>query len=134
MELLHTINLVKANIAFENVELGDTKKRNSYVLKTPTTTLPFLETEQGNISESKAIQYYLCQKYKPELLGEKPFERATVNQWVEFACCEIYYCLQNIIYPIFGWEPFCKEKADKENEREESTKKSTRKTRKQSFD
>ena len=115
MELLHTINLVKANIPFENVELGDTKKRNSYVLKTPTTTLPFLETKQGNISESKAIQYYLCQKYKPELLGEKPFERATVNQWVEFACCEIYYCLQNIIYPIFGWRDYCKESADKSN-------------------
>ena len=115
MEILHTINLVKANIPLENVDLGDVEKRNSYVLKTPTTTFPFLETQQGNISESKAIQYFICQKYKPELLGESVIERAKVNQWIEFACNEIGYCLQNIIYPIFGWSNYSKDSHDKAN-------------------
>ena len=115
MEILHTINIIKANVQLENVDLADTEKRNTYVLKTPTTTFPFLETENGNISESRAIQYYLCAKYKPELLGENILERAKVNQWAEFACCEIFNCVKNVIYPIFGWQKYCKESADKSN-------------------
>ena len=77
--------------------------------------MPFLETKEGNISESKAIDYYLCLKYKPELLGETLFEKAKVNQWIEFACCEINRCCKNVIYPIFGWKEFCKESYDKDN-------------------
>ena len=115
MEILHTINLIKANVPLENVELDDIQKRNSYVLKTPTTTFPFLETEKGNISESRGIQYFLCNKYMPKLLGESPMERAKVNQWMEFAGCEIYHCLQNIVYPLFGWKKYNKELADKAN-------------------
>ena len=115
MEILHTINLADSKTKFINVDLSDSTIRNSLVLKTPTTTLPFLETDSGNISQSPAIEYYLCSKYKPELLGNSPFEKAKVNQWIEFASCEINRCAKSIIYPIFGWAPFCKEQADKEN-------------------
>ena len=51
MEILHTINLTGANCSFVNVDLHDLKTRNSLVLKTPTATLPFLETNNGNISQ-----------------------------------------------------------------------------------
>ena len=112
MEIIHAANLINAKINFENVNLDDTEKRNSYVLKTQTTTFPFLETEKGNISESRAIEYFLCEKYKPEFLGENTFGKAKVNQWAEFACCEIYHCVQSLIYPIFGWKKYCKESAD----------------------
>ena len=77
--------------------------------------MPFLETKEGFISESKAIQYYLCAKYKPELLGETIFEKAKVNQWIEFACHEINKCNKNIIYPMFGWSDFCKESFNENN-------------------
>ena len=117
MEILHTVNLINAKIVIENVDLDDTEKRNSYVLKIPTTTFPFLETEKGNISESRAIEFFLCEKYKPEFLGENIFEKAKVNQWAEFACCEIYHCVQSIIYPIFGWKKYCKESADIANKK-----------------
>ena len=102
-------------VPLENVSLNEIEKRNSLVQKTPTTTFPFLETKDGNLSESKAIEYYLCSKYKPELLGENAFERAKVNQWVEFACCEINRCCKNVIYPIFGWREFSKDSFDKDN-------------------
>ena len=115
MEIAHTINLTGANVDLENVDLSDVEKRNSFIEKTPTTTLPFLETAEGNLSESKAIEYYLCLQYKPELLGNTPFEKAKVNQWIEFACNEICRSGKSIIYPIFGWAPYCKESADKEN-------------------
>ena len=89
MEILHVIKLTGAKVSFENIGIGEIEKRNSLVQQTPTTTFPFLETKEGNISESKAIELYLCSKYKPELLGESVFEKAKVNQWIEFASIEI---------------------------------------------
>ena len=115
MEILHTINAINSKTQFINVDLSDLEMRYSLVTKTPSTTLSFLETDEGNIAQSTAIENYLCSKYKPELLGISEFEKAKVNQWIEFASCELNRCVKAIIYPIFGWEPFCKEKADKEN-------------------
>lgn len=97
----------------EETDISDGEHIKALVEKTPTITLPFLETKDGNISESKAISYYLCAKYKKELLGETEFERAKVNQWIEFACNEINKCNEAIIYPIFGWKDFCKENFNK---------------------
>ena len=115
MEIFHIINLTGAKVDFESTKLSDIEKRNSLVQKTPTTTFPFLETKEGNISESKAIEYYLCTKYKPELLGDTLFEKAIVNQWCEFASIELNRCNKSIIYPIFGWNDFSKESFNKDN-------------------
>jgi elongation factor 1-gamma len=117
MEVLHTSFLVKAKIDFEDTDLEDVDKRNSYAQRTPTTTLPFLETKEGNISESLSIQTFLANKFKPELLGSSVFERAKVNQWIEFASCEIQQCLQDIIYPIFNWREYNKELSDESNKK-----------------
>ena len=59
--------------------------------------------------------YYLSKKYKPELLGGNAFEKAKVNQWSEFANCEILKCNKSIIYPIFGWSDLNKEEFDRDN-------------------
>ena len=115
MELLHVINLSKAKIPLTNVALGDNETRISLSSKSPTITLPYLETEKGNISQSAAIEYYICAKYIPELLGQNIFEKAKINQWVEFANCEIARSAKALIYPIFGWDKYEKERADKEN-------------------
>ena len=117
MEVLHTSFLVKAKIDFEDTDLEDVNKRNSYAQRTPTTTLPFLETKEGNISESLSIQTFLATKFKPDLLGSNIFERAKVNQWIEFASCEIQKCLQDIIYPIFNWKEYNKELSDESNKK-----------------
>ena len=101
MEVLHTSYLVKSKINFIDADLEDTKKRNTYAQKTPTTTLPFLETKNGNISESISIEIFLAKKHKPEILGSNAFEHAKINQWIEFANCEIQNCAKELIYPIF---------------------------------
>ena len=77
MEILHTLNIIGKKIDFEEIKLEEKDKRNSLVNKIPTTTFPFLETEKGNISQSNAIIKYLCEKYKPELLGENIFEKCS---------------------------------------------------------
>ena len=115
MEILHIINILGKDIPLENIKLEEKEKRNSLVQKTPTTTFPFLETPNGNISQSNSIIYYLCQKYKPDLLGENAFEKAKIIQWIEFANCEILRCNKSIIYPIFGWNNLNKEEFDKCN-------------------
>ena len=116
MEVLHTVYVSKAEVDFENVDLADVEKRNSYVLKTPTCTLPLLETKEGNVSESIAIELYLAKKNDKNLLGANALENAKINQWIEFASCEIKRCLKAIIYPVFGWSCYCKDTANKENE------------------
>ena len=117
MEVLHTSNIIKAKLLFEDVDLEDFAKRNSYAQKTPTSTLPFLETSEGNISESISIETFLANKYKPDILGTNVLERAKVNQWIEFGSCEIQKCVQEIIYPIFNWREFDKEKAENANKK-----------------
>ena len=101
MEVLHTSYIVKSKLNFIDVDLEDHKTRNSYAQKTPTITLPFLETKEGNISQSISIEIFLSKKYKPEFLGSTVFERAKINQWIEFASCEIQNCNKDLIYPMF---------------------------------
>ena len=55
----------------------------------------------GNISQSISIETFLSKKYKPEILGSNTFEKAKINQWIEFASCEIQNCAKELIYPIF---------------------------------
>ena len=115
MELLHLINITKVDIPLTDISLNDEEARNSSSDKSPTITLPYLETEKGNISQSIAIEYYICEKYKPDFIGKTPFEKAQINQWIEFANCEIFKSKKSIIYPLFGWGKYDKEKAEKEN-------------------
>ena len=115
MASLHGMYVSGANCTFENIDLADNETRQSIVCKTPTTTLPFLETEEGNLSETNAILFYFAQKYKKDLLGQNSFETAKINQWIEFGSCELNRCQRAIIYPMFGWNEFCKDSFDKEN-------------------
>ena len=115
MSILHLIYLTKENIPFENIDLSDKVTNKQYISQTPTITFPFLSTEKGNISQTNSVLFYLASKYKKDLLGNNPFENGKINQWVEFANCEINYCLKNIIYPIFGWKEYDKELTNKSN-------------------
>ena len=114
-EVLHVVELTKAPIELQNIDWEDEENRKTLVTKSPTGTFPFLETSEGVISESQAIEFYLAEKYKPELLGKGEMEKALVKQWSDFACFEIYPCSREIIYPIFGWKQYCKEEAEKAN-------------------
>jgi len=111
-EVLHVIEAAKAPVTLENVDWSDEETRKTLEPKSPTGTFPFLECEEGVLSESKAIEIYLAEKYKPELLGKDDIEKAQVRQWMDFASFELDDCTQKIVYPIFGCRPYCKESAD----------------------
>ena len=114
-EVLHVIEVSKAPVTLENVHWSEEDKRKILVTKSPTGTFPYLECEEGVLSESKAIEIYLAEKYKPELLGKDDIEKAQVRQWMDFASFELADCAQKIVYPIFGWKPYCKQSADEAN-------------------
>ena len=114
-EVLHVIEAAKAPVELQNVDWDDEETRKTLATKSPTETFPYLETEEGVLSESKAIEIYLAEKYKPSLLGEGDLQKAQVRQWMDFASFELGDCAQKIVYPIFGWKPFCKESADEAN-------------------
>ena len=114
-EVLHVVELTKAPVELQNVDWEDTEARKTLTTKSPTGTFPFLETSEGVLSESRAIENYLAEKYKPELLGQGEMQRAQVKQWIDFASFEIASCAREIIYPIFGWKHYCKEETDKAN-------------------
>jgi elongation factor 1-gamma len=116
-EVLHVVELTKAPVELQNIDWEDSETRKTLVTKSPTGTFPFLETEEGVLSESKAIECYLAEKHKPELLGQGEMQKAQVRQWVDFGSFEIYHCSQSVVYPIFGWKAYCKEEADKANAR-----------------
>ena len=114
-EVLHVIEVSKAPVALENVDWSEEDKRKTLVTKSPTGTFPYLECEEGVLSESKAIEIYLAEKYKPELLGKDDIEKAQVRQWMDFASFELADCAQKLVYPIFGWKPYCKQSSDEAN-------------------
>ena len=116
-EVLHVIEVSKAPVELQNVDWDDKETRKTLEPKSPTGTFPYLETEEGVLSESKAIEIYLAEKYKPELLGEGDLQKAQVRQWMDFASFELADCEQKLVYPIFGWKPYCKESADEANMR-----------------
>ena len=114
-EVLHVVHLTKAPVELTDVDWEDQETRKTLSPKSPTGTFPFLETSEGILSESRAIEDYLAEKHKPELLGQTEMQKALVRQWSDFGIFEIGYCAKEIVYPIFGWKPYCKESADKAN-------------------
>lgn len=116
-EVLHVVEASGAPVELQDVHWDDEETRKTLYPKSPTGTLPYLETKEGILSESKAIELYLAETYKPELLGEGDLQKAQVRQWMDFASFELGDCAQKIVYPLFGWKPYCKESADQANNR-----------------
>ena len=116
-EVLHVVEASGAPVELQDVHWDDEETRKTLYPKSPTGTLPYLETQEGILSESKAIELYLAETYKPALLGEGDLQKAQVRQWMDFASFELGDCAQKIVYPLFGWRPYCKESADQANNR-----------------
>ena len=64
-----------ANCTFKNIDLSDFETRQNMATKMPTTTLPFLDIEEENLSETNEIFFYFANKYKKDLLGKIIFEK-----------------------------------------------------------
>jgi elongation factor 1-gamma len=101
-----------APVELVNVDKDDSA-RTELVNKSQTGTFPYLETPHGTLSEAYAIIKYLLNNYNATMLGDSAFEKAQINQWVEFSHNELSRHHRAILYPILGFVEFDKDSSDK---------------------
>lgn len=92
--------LEEAGVAYENKNVDFRAKENkseAFLKINPNGKVPAMVDGETNLFESMAINYYIADKYKPELLGLTPEERAVTNQWSFWASSE----LQDPIIQVF---------------------------------
>ncbi len=71
-----------------NIPAGE-NKTPEYLALNPTGQVPTLKDGNFVLTESAAIAWYLCDAYKPELLGSTPQLRARAQQWGQFVMLNI---------------------------------------------
>ena len=101
-----------APVVLENVNWG-AAERDELRKNTTTGTFPYLETPNGVLSEAYAIVKYILNNYSPSMLGESAFEKAQINQWVEYSHQELTRNHRAILYPLLGFADFNKDDSDK---------------------
>lgn len=71
-----------------NVRDGETRA-SEFMAKNPAGTVPFIEDGEVRLFESVAINFYLAEKYAPELIRTELGERAQVYQWSLWAITNV---------------------------------------------
>lgn len=100
--------LEETGVAYENknVDMRSKEHKSEDFLKiNPNGKVPALVDGETNLFESMAINFYLADKYKPELLGTTPEERANSYQWSFWSSAE----LQDPIIQVFIQKVFMPE-------------------------
>lgn len=100
--------LEETGVAYENKNVDMRARENkseTYLKINPNGKVPAMVDGDVNLFESMAINFYLADKYKPELLGTTPEERAQSYQWSFWASSE----LQDPIIQVFIQKVFMPE-------------------------
>jgi len=76
--------LLEKGVAFEEVEIG-TKKTEELLSKSPAGKIPFLETDQGILTETDVILEYIDTAFEgPSFFPSDPFARAKVRELMKY--------------------------------------------------
>lgn len=100
--------LEETGVAYEhkNVDMRAKENKSEAFLKlNPNGKIPAMVDGETTLFESMAINFYLADKYKPELLGTTPEQRALSYQWSFWASSE----LQDPIIQVFIQKVFVPE-------------------------
>lgn len=86
------VMLEEAGLAYEGVSLDLSERREhkspEYMKLNPNGKVPCLVDGDFVLWESAAIVQYLAEKYKPEMMGSSPEDRALVQQWAFWTMTE----------------------------------------------
>jgi len=80
-------------------------KSHDFEKKSPTGKLPILEINEGVIFEPNAAASFVARQAKKSLFGSNDYEHAQLQQWIEFAVCEIDLPASVWVFPILGYIP-----------------------------
>lgn len=100
--------LEEAGVSYElkNIDMKNKEHKSEDFLKiNPNGKVPALTDGNFNLFESMAINNYIAEKYKPELLGTTIEERALTHQWSYWVSTE----LQDPIIQVFIQKVFMPE-------------------------
>ena len=100
--------LEEAGVPYENKQIDMRTKEHkseSFLAINPNGKVPALVDGNTTLFESMAINFYIADKYKPELLGNTAEERALSYQWSFWASSE----LQDPIIQVFIQKVFMPE-------------------------
>jgi len=89
-----------------NFIVGTDNTTDDFLKKNPLGKIPVLETDEGNIWESNAIIRFLARADEnTSLYGSNDYEKALVDQWLDFTLSEIDLPARVWILPILGLLP-----------------------------
>lgn len=86
--LMEEIGLPYENVPLDMMNLRE-HKAAEYLRLNPNGKVPCLVDGDFVIWESLAINFYLAEKYKPELLGSDPQEKGLIHQWSLWGLTEL---------------------------------------------
>ncbi|GJP31184.1 hypothetical protein CLOM_g9844 [Closterium sp. NIES-68] len=118
----HNKNAYKALIAAQFVgvkvevppfQWGVTNKSEEFLKLTPIGKIPLIVTPDGPIFESNAIARYVAGLADKGLFGSNAYERAQVEQWIDFATNEIDTPVYQWIGPLYQYGVRIKEVEEK---------------------
>lgn len=97
--------LEEIGVPYKAVPLDMMEKREhkseAYLKLNPNGKVPCLIDEDFVIWESMAINFYLAEKYKPELLGKTPQEKGHVLQWSTWSQVELQPPMVDILIQMW---------------------------------
>jgi glutathione S-transferase len=104
------VMLEEVGVAYEQKPLDLMEKKehktDAFLKLNPNGKIPVLVDHEFIIWESMAINHYLAEKYKPELLGKNPHEKGHVQQWSYWGILELQPpMIENLIQMFFVPEP-----------------------------
>ena len=87
------LTLLEIGIPYESMPIDMLEKREhkleAYLALNPNGKVPVMVDGQAVVWESIAINWYLAENYRPELLGQGPIERAETMQWSTWSQVEL---------------------------------------------
>ena len=87
-------------------EMGKENKSEAYLKMNPNGKVPVLKTPEGAIFESTAIARYVARLRRDTgLMGNTLIEEAHVDQWIDWATCELLTAVSPWLYTIMGYLP-----------------------------
>ena len=87
-------------------EMGVENKSEEFLKMNPNGKVPVLKTPEGAIFESTAIARYVARmRNDTGLLGRNFFEQAKVDQWIDWATCELVPHIGSWFGVIMGFAP-----------------------------
>ncbi len=93
--------LEELNVPYEQKELNmkAREQKSSWFLKlNPNGKVPVLVDGEFVLWESQAINQYLAEKYRPELLGRTLEDKANVSKWIWWSTLHVQKYFDTILY------------------------------------